>query len=406
MGARLTHTVVTAVIAAAVTLTPVVAMRTSATTTPPEFPSPCTAEAIGADTGLILIADVVCSAGFAMGALAHPEPTADAPHPTANELTSCTAVGTCMHPLIFHVTLSGWVNDGFHGADCAEDLGVFFMSPQTAATFATVCEPETWPAPEEVAEGDSGAAVMYVQIALVSAGYELAVDGVFGPSTTRAVTSFQREHGLDANGIVGPETHALLGTGPPTPGTSTTSTTSTATSVTSPSGVTPSEPRPCTAEAIGADTGLVVVTVRECAGGWTLGLTDTTCPPLPDDPDAECESADVFHLTRDGWVHDGAFYPFCAETLATETGMSIHTALSWSPICDGSTVPERVAIEPGQTGPSVRQLQIALVAAGYPVSDDGRYGPRTETAVRDFQARNGLTADGVAGPDTQAALGM
>jgi hypothetical protein len=40
------------------------------------------------------------------------------------------------------------------------------------------------------------------------------------------------------------------------------------------------------------------------------------------------------------------------------------------------------------------------------VSADGVYGPRTRAAVKRFQRAHGLTADGVAGPQTLAALGV
>jgi peptidoglycan hydrolase-like protein with peptidoglycan-binding domain len=52
----------------------------------------------------------------------------------------------------------------------------------------------------------------------------------------------------------------------------------------------------------------------------------------------------------------------------------------------------------------VRQLQRRLRSDGYyagPV--DGLYGPRTVTAVQQFQRANGLVADGVAGPQTMSA---
>jgi peptidoglycan hydrolase-like protein with peptidoglycan-binding domain len=37
---------------------------------------------------------------------------------------------------------------------------------------------------------------------------------------------------------------------------------------------------------------------------------------------------------------------------------------------------------------------------------DGVYGPKTRAAVRRFQRKNGLAPDGIAGPQTLAALGL
>jgi peptidoglycan hydrolase-like protein with peptidoglycan-binding domain len=50
---------------------------------------------------------------------------------------------------------------------------------------------------------------------------------------------------------------------------------------------------------------------------------------------------------------------------------------------------------------AVRTLQRELAAAGYsPGARDGRYGPRTQRAVRRFQRAQHLPADGIAGPQT------
>jgi peptidoglycan hydrolase-like protein with peptidoglycan-binding domain len=62
-------------------------------------------------------------------------------------------------------------------------------------------------------------------------------------------------------------------------------------------------------------------------------------------------------------------------------------------------------LKPGDTGAQVTLLQKALASLGYsPGKADGSYGPGTKTAVTDFQTAQGLTADGVVGPKTLAAL--
>ena len=60
----------------------------------------------------------------------------------------------------------------------------------------------------------------------------------------------------------------------------------------------------------------------------------------------------------------------------------------------------------GSTGDAVKQLQGNLVMLGYLNSRaDGIFGPATETAVRRYQSKNGLSADGIAGARTVSAVG-
>lgn len=61
----------------------------------------------------------------------------------------------------------------------------------------------------------------------------------------------------------------------------------------------------------------------------------------------------------------------------------------------------------GDRGSSVTTIQTKLKNWGYyNGAVDGIFGSQTSEAVRYFQRKNGLTADGVVGSATQAALGM
>ena len=66
-----------------------------------------------------------------------------------------------------------------------------------------------------------------------------------------------------------------------------------------------------------------------------------------------------------------------------------------------------VTYQRGSSGGTVKEIQTKLKNWGYySGAIDGVYGSRTEAAVRHFQEKNGLTADGKAGPKTLAALGI
>jgi len=73
-------------------------------------------------------------------------------------------------------------------------------------------------------------------------------------------------------------------------------------------------------------------------------------------------------------------------------------------VLSGAPIPPGT-VKQGDNGPDVVALQQKLIAAGYSVAADGDFGPGTDAAVKQFQASKGLTADGVVGPATWAALG-
>ena len=68
---------------------------------------------------------------------------------------------------------------------------------------------------------------------------------------------------------------------------------------------------------------------------------------------------------------------------------------------------EAATYKKGSSGAVVSQIQTKLKNWGYYAGDvDGIYGSATERAVRAFQRKNGLTADGKAGAQTLEALGL
>ena len=87
-----------------------------------------------------------------------------------------------------------------------------------------------------------------------------------------------------------------------------------------------------------------------------------------------------------------------ATTAATTTQQ---TTTTQQPLAQAPTA----TLKPGDTGDQVTLLQKALAALGYsPGTPDGNYGAGTKQALSAFQTARGLTADGVLGPATLAAL--
>ncbi|HEV2373076.1 MAG TPA: peptidoglycan-binding protein [Streptosporangiaceae bacterium] len=77
--------------------------------------------------------------------------------------------------------------------------------------------------PTDISEGQISGCVTELQELLNEHGANLAVDGDFGPATLAAVKTYQADHGLSVDGIVGPQTKASLtgsggGNPPPPPG--------------------------------------------------------------------------------------------------------------------------------------------------------------------------------------------
>lgn len=66
--------------------------------------------------------------------------------------------------------------------------------------------------------------------------------------------------------------------------------------------------------------------------------------------------------------------------------------------------PIMVTLRRGDSGAEVRELQLLLNNFGYGLDGDGKFGTKTENAVKAFQQSHWLTADGIVGEKTWAAL--
>lgn len=83
---------------------------------------------------------------------------------------------------------------------------------QTTAPAATA-PAKTMPKKKMMKKSSGSAAVKSAQEALNKNGASLTVDGKSGPKTKAAIMSFQKDHGLKANGKLDKATKKALGTG-------------------------------------------------------------------------------------------------------------------------------------------------------------------------------------------------
>ena len=83
--------------------------------------------------------------------------------------------------------------------------------PAYGSVYKVTPDPGAPTAEPVIRSGATGEAVIRLQTRLQELGYYTGtVDGQFGPGTRSAVTAFQQRNGLQADGIVGPETREVL----------------------------------------------------------------------------------------------------------------------------------------------------------------------------------------------------
>lgn len=101
----------------------------------------------------------------------------------------------------------------------------------------------------------------------------------------------------------------------------------------------------------------------------------------------------------------GAQYGYGGENLIPETPTPEPTVEPTPTAGPSATPASYTTLKKGASGPSVVRMQEALIALGYlSGAADGDFGAGTQSAVIQFQAVNGLSADGIAGNQTLTLL--
>ena len=86
--------------------------------------------------------------------------------------------------------------------------------------------------------------------------------------------------------------------------------------------------------------------------------------------------------------------------LQTELNKQYHRGLIVDGIFGANTYNACINVRIGAEGNITYLIQAMLVCHSFDIDADGIFGTATEMAVRDFQSRNGLSADGIVGKNT------
>ena len=211
--------------------------------------------------------------------------------------------------------------------------------------------------------GDSGSDVKNLQTKLKKLGYyDGTVDSTFGSGTYAAVKAFQKKYNLTADGVAGSETLKKL------------------------------------------DSAYKNADSDKDDGSLRKGATGSAVKDLQ----TKLKKLGFYNASIDGDYGDTtvaavkAFqkkYNLTADGVAgSETLKKLDSAYKNA---DSNTSTDDDSLRKGATGTAVKTLQTNLKKLGfYTAYVDGSFGATTESAVKAFQKKYGLTADGVAGSAT------
>lgn len=206
-------------------------------------------------------------------------------------------------------------------------------------------------------EGDTGVKVKELQERLKAQGFNPGpIDSIFGIGTVQAVISFQKYHGLNADGVVGPTTWKVLTSTP-----------------------IPKQDSPTAIDLL--ETYLLYRSLphQNQAIQWLQGQL----------------SKPVLEEFSKRWGNKPSPSSSSSPSPSPAPAPAPTPSLSFLPLREGAK------------GAQVKQLQERLQQLGFkPGIPDGDFGPATKAAVNAFQKSKGLITDGIVGERTWTALNL
>lgn len=241
-------------------------------------------------------------------------------------------------------------------------------------------------------KGSTGSAVKALQSALIELGFlNGSADGQFGSATEYAVVSLQDKNGYPTTGVADANLQALIYSGKPKNSKGTKTEVMTLAPV---SGVT------VRLNNQGELVETIQIRLRELGyyTGETTGVYDKAT-----------RTAVIAFQKKNGLKTDGVCGTETQKLLLSAEGLSAVATATPTPSPTPTAVPTYTVpsanVERGSKGDNAKLVQRRLKELGYYTgSVDGNFGSGSEKALKAFQEKNGLTADGIAGKGTYAVL--
>ena len=269
------------------------------------------------------------------------------------------------------------------------------MAAAVLAVMLIVCQSAAFAAYKTLEYGSRGTEVKELQKALLSLGFDPnGTDGKFGSGTKAAVKAYQKSRGLTADGKAGNITLSLLYSEVDSGASSGSSSSEEATST---------NPNTLKYGSSGSRVKELQNNLKKL--GYSVGTVDGKFGAATKRAVIAFQSTNG--LTPDGLAGAQTLAMITAKVQALETSSpstgesSSSSSGSSSGSSDISTSDLTRTLRRGYTGSDVTKVQNRLKELGYYTGTvDGVYGLGSMAAVKAFQEKNGLTADGLAGTKT------